>query len=1084
MSLPEYALRKKVTIVMVTLGIIVVGTISFLKLPQELFPPITFPQVTIVTDYVNAAPEEIETLITKPIEEAVGSVAGLKRLESISREGRSTIIVSFNWGQDIDFAALAVREKIDLIKERLPKEAEDPVVLKFDPLSRPIMIISVTGKDLKPVQMKLLSEKMLKDNLEKVDGVASATLSGGVSREIMIDIDQARLQANHLSLLEVIDSIDKANISYPAGSIKKGLYEYLIRTVGEFRSVREIEYAVAGVDTLKEFKREDTSFVERGASGPRETVDSLRTEVAKRLMEKRLVLVRDIADVVDGISEKTSISRYNGQENISISIQKQANANTIKLVDRLKETINFLAPDLAARGLNIDVIYDHSVFIRQSLKNLFSEALSGGFLAFIVLYFFLRSLGASLLVTISIPVTIIGVFFLMGASGITINIMSLGGLALAVGMIVDTSIVVVENIFRRRELGEDPEKGAISGANEVLWAVISSNLTTIAVFFPLIVFVPGILGQIIKDLSWTVIFSLVIAILVPLTLVTMLSVSVQIKKRKYQPWDWTKHFTQRLSGDTPKHKQNSFLMKTLAIVFLGIGLIVWLIIPSLEREVLPKVDQGQFIVKLDMPIGTRLAVTDRVSERIEEKIQKIPEVENIAVTIGSEKGGEGEVKIETLRVSQGLILVTLEPKRKKSSARVVQEIQELIKDVDVEGGQVDFVMQESEFQFAQGGVKPVLIEVKGYEFESMERLVDKIKKEIKSIPGVINVQDDLGEPTPETKLEIEKRRAALYGISALDVSLIAKAALEGVVATQYREEGREYDVRVRLSKKDRVNIANLNNLLLYSQVLDALIPLKEVAHIERGLGPSEIRRSNQDRTITVSADIRKDVKSKDVLAQVQRTLSKMDVPTDFQVLLSGKAKEIKESFSLVIFAFVLSVLLVYMIMASLFESFLQPLIIMITVPLAFVGVAIVLVLTGTSINVISLLGLVVLGGIVVNNGIVLIEYINQLRDEGWELTAAAFEAAKIRTRPILMSALTTVAGLIPLALGLGEGSELRQPLAITVIGGLCSSTFLTLGVVPSLYILIVRFADALFGFGDDEEELDQEGEEKVRIEKE
>ncbi|MBN1688090.1 MAG: efflux RND transporter permease subunit [Candidatus Omnitrophica bacterium] len=1072
MTLPEYAIRKKVTVVMVTLGLIVVGFISFTRLPQELFPPITFPQVTVVTDYVNAAPEEIEQLITKPIEESVGSVSGLKRIESVSREGRSTIVVSFNWGQDIDFAALAVREKIDLIKERLPKEAEDPVILKFDPLARPIMILSVTGKDLEPIRLKLLSEKMLKDNLEKVEGVASATISGGVDREILVEIDQGRLMANHLSLLDVIDSIDESNISYPAGSIKKGLYEYLIRTVGEFRSVKEIGYAVVGADVVEELRRQDTSFVEKGGQrGPRATIDGERADLAEQLLEKRLVLTRDIANIIDGFAEKTSISRFNGKENLSISIQKQAGANTIEVVDRLKKELEFLKEDVESRGLRYDIIYDHSTFIRQSLRNLFNEALAGGFLAFIILFLFLRSTYASLLVTVSIPITIMGVFFMMGVSGITLNIMSLGGLALAVGMIVDTSIVVLENIYRRHQLGDGVEQGAIYGAQEVMWAVIASNLTTIAVFFPLILFVPGILGQITKDLSLTVIFALVIAIIIPLTLVVMLSTYLKMQAKHYRPIPWAGILERNFLQGASRAKQNRFIwMVFLAVI--GLCAIIFVIYPTLDREVLPKVDQGQFLVKVDMPIGTRLEITNGICKKIEDYLHTLKDVQDVATTIGSEKTSRGEVKIETLRPSQALILVSLKKDRKKSSSEIVQSIWGHVKDLDLEKATVDFIVQESEFQeFAKAGAtKPIVVEVKGYDFDTMSDLVDRIEKKLASISGVMNIQDNIGEPSPETKLEIDKRRAALYGISALDISLTAKAAIDGVVATEYREGGKEIDVRVRLSEKDRENLDNINDLLLYSQVLDAFIPIKEVAQVQRGLGPSEIRRMDQERTVIVEADILKSKKTKDVLANVQDILKTIDVPQDFQVVLSGKAREIKESFAMVTFAFALSIMLVYMIMASLFESFVQPLIIMITVPLAFFGVAIALWLTGTSLNIISFIGIIVLGGVVVNNGIVLIEYINQLREEGMELAEATVQAAKIRTRPILMSALTTVVALIPLAMGFGEGAELRRPLAITVMGGLLSATFLTLIVVPCLYIFVVRLTERILG-SDDEEEM-------------
>lgn len=1070
MALPELVVKKKVTVMMLTLGLMGIGLISFVRLPQELFPPIIFPQITVITDYANAAPEEVETLITKPIEEAVGSASGLRRVESVSREGRSTVLVSFNWGQNVDFAALAIREKIDLIKERLPKEASDPIVLKFDPLTRPIVILSVTGKSLQPVQLKLYAEKIFKDNLEKLEGVASAIISGGVDREILIDIDQARLQANHISTLEVIDSVEKTNISYPAGSIKKGLYEYLIRTVGEYRSVKEIGYSVIAVDEVKKVRHEDTSFLEKGSEGPRETVDSLRSDDKRRLFDKRLVLVRDIADVVDGFSERTSISRHNSQENISISVQKQASANTIQVVDRILKTLDFLKEDIESRGLHYDIIYDHSIFIRKSLSDLANDAITGGFLAFLVLLFSLRAGAPALLTTLSIPMTIIGTFFLMGVGGITLNTMSLGGLALGAGMIVDTSIVVLENIFRHRQLGANPYEGAIRGTAEVIWPVITSNATTIAVFFPLIVFVPGIPGQLFKDLSWAIIYSQIVSTLIPLTFIPMMSVYLKVKAGGYKPLEWNQFMTRNLLGNIPRGKKIRFAL-TILIVTFAVCSSAFLILPGLEREVLPKVDQGQFLLKIDMPLGTRLEVTDRVCKRFEEIFKTVPEVKEVSVTIGSEKVSKGQVKTDTLRPSQGLILVTLKKERKKTSADVVRLIQDRTKTMELENARVDFVLQESEFAFAEGGTKPVLIEMKGYEFGQMAEMVTQVKRRLANIKGVINIQDDISQTSPETKLDIDRRRSALYGISALDIALISKAALDGVVATQYREAGREYDIRVRLSEKDRRNIDNLNNLLLYSKVLDALIPLKEVAAVQRGVGPSEIKRVDQERTVIISAEVDKYVKSKDVLPQVQEMLKNLNVApeTGIHIALSGKAREIKESFTKVIFAFMLALMLVYMIMAAQFESFLQPFIIMITVPLAFFGVLIALLISGTTVNVISALGVIILVGTVVNNGIILIEYINQLREEGMDVEEAALEAAKVRTRPILMSMVTSVMGLVPLALALGEGAELRAPMAVTMMGGLISSTFLTLVVLPCFYIVVTRLTQIFFG--ESEEDL-------------
>ncbi|MDD5672204.1 MAG: efflux RND transporter permease subunit, partial [Candidatus Omnitrophica bacterium] len=943
----------------------------------------------------------------------------------------------------------------------------------YNPLTRPILILSVTGEDLEPVRFKMLVEKMLRDNLEKVEGVASAAVSGGVNREILVEIDQGRLEANHLAILEVIQSVEEANVSYPAGSIKKGLYEYLIRTLGEFRTVKEIEYAVAGVDTMKDLRREDTSFIEKDDKGPRTTMDSLRQEYERKMLEKRLVLVRDIAKVIDGYAEKTSISRLNGKENIAISIQKQANANAIRVVERVREALATLKEDVEARGIHFRVVYDHSEFIRDSLVSLGNEAQSGGFLAFLCLFMFLRMVGPSLLVTVSIPISVLATFFCMALSGITLNTMSLQGLALAIGMIVDTSIVVLENIFRLREGGMEAKEAAVKGTNEVLWPVITSNMTTIAVFFPVIVFVPGIPGQLFRDLSWVIIYTQVISTIVPLTVVPMLSTYCKVKPHEYKPINLVGWFEKALKSRDTEKKQALYLFRVLFVV-LVIFSSVFYIVPRLEKEVLPKVDQGQFLVKVDMPLGTRLTITDELCRKIEDLLKDIPEIEEVAVTVGAEKSKAGEVKIETLRPSQGVILVTLKKERKRTSADIVAEMRKKMAPISTGGGEVDFVLQESEFAFAEGGVKPIMIEIRGYSFEVMTQLVAKVKEMLASIPGVLSIDDDMGKAAPETKMEIDKRRAALYGISALDISLTAKAAIEGVVATQFREAGKEYDIRVRLNERDRANMENLNSLLVYSQVLDSLIPLKEVAKIERGVGPGEIRRANQERTTIVAADIAKDAKSTEILSMVQKKLIEFQasgqVPPDFQVLLSGKAKEVKENFEKVTFAFVLAFILNYMIMASQFESFLQPFIIMFTVPLALIGVAVALLITGTSLNVISLLGIILLVGVPTNNGIVIIEFINQLRDEGWGVVDAAIHAAKIRARPILMSVCTSIMGLIPLVLGLGEGDELRAPMGITVMGGLISSTLLTLIVIPALYILFSFFTDRFTKEPEDEEE--------------
>ncbi len=1067
MSLPKLAIQQRVTTVMVSAGIVFLGIISLFSIRQELFPPLTFPQITVVTEYTNAAPEEIETLITRPLEEAISSTNGLRELKSISREGKSTIFASFGWNENVDFAALSVREKIDLVKERLPKEAGDPIVLKFDPLARPIVILSITGK-MSQIDLKLITERLLKENLEKIEGVASATISGGLDREIQVNLDQGQLQSAQVSILEVIDSIDHSNISYPAGSIKKGLYEYLIRTVGEFKTVPEIAYTVIATDTKKELKASPDIFLERSSRGSRETLDTLREEQGRTVGDKRLVMVRDVGTVNDTFHEKTSISRYNGKENISLSIQKQGSANTVKVAERIKQELKFLEEDIKSRGLNVEIIYDHSIFITQAISSVRNSAIAGAIIAALVLFPFFKSWLSTLIINIGIPISLIGTFFIFQVHGISLNTMSLAGLALGVGMMTDNSIVIIENIFRLREKGLPSVEASIQGATEVFWPVVSSTLTTIAVFLPMILFVPGVTGQLFKDLSWAVIYSLILSLLVSVTVIPMLSVYIKLPKG----------FGGSGSGASPNsfrsNVKNYFLkldQKGQNLVFLsivGVGFLTFLlslvIFKSLDTEVLPKVDQGQFLVKVNLPVGSRLEATDEVVKLVEQEARSITEIENITVTIGSSSSSKvGEVAVETLRQYQALVLMNLKQKRKRSSSQVASELKERLAKYHIEKAEIEYVLQESEFDFAAAGGKPIVVEVKGYELETLTKLVRRVEKLAGLIPGVTEILNDFGEPSPETKVEIDRKKAALFAISALDISLTAKAALEGAVATKFKEAGLEVDVRVRLEEKDRKDLSQIGEMLVYSKALETPVSIKDVAKIKQGYGPSEIRRKDQIRTITITAAIMKGYKEKEILAKLSRQLEKIDIPKDYTIDLTGKAREVSEAFRRIAFATALALILNYMIMAAQFESFLHPFIIMFTVPLALIGVAVALFVTHTALSVISLLGVLILGGNVVNNAIVLIDFINQSRREGMELVEACIESVFVRYRPIIMSTATTVVGLIPLALGIGDGAELQAPLAIGMIGGLSSATFFTLCVIPAVYVLVTRFVDGLFG---------------------
>ena len=1073
MSLPRYAIQQRVTTVMITGGLVFLGVIAALSIRKELFPPLTFPQVTIITDYANAAPEEIETLITRPLEEAISATNGLRELKSISQEGKSTIFASFSWNENIDFAALSVREKIDLVKERLPKEAGDPIVLKFDPLARPIMILSVTGK-MPPGDLKTITERFLKENLEKVEGVASATISGGLDREIQVTLDQGRLQSTQISILDVVDAIDKANISYPAGSIKKGLYEYLIRTVGEFRSVPEIGYTVVKTDVKKELERKQDTFLERGSKNTRETLDTSREEAERKVGEKRLVMIRDIGDVKDSFHERTSVSRYNGKENISIAIQKQGSANTVKVVDRIKKELQFLKDDLDARGINTEIIYDHSTFIRDSIASVRDAGIEGALIATFVLFPFFRNWLSSLMVSIVIPISVMGTFFIFQLQGITLNTMSLGGLAIGMGMMVDNCIVVIENIYRLREEGLSSIEAAVQGTNEVFWPIVSSTLTTIAVFLPMVLFIPGVAGQLFKDFSWAVIHSSNISLLMSVTLVPMLATYIGKPKKtdsKLKTFlDTNKIKVQNYFASISRADQNKIFMSIVGVGFL-LFLLSTLVFRTLDTEVLPKVDQGQFLIRVDLPVGSRIEATDEIVSVIENEARGISEVENVTVTIGSSSSSKaGEVKIETLRPYQALILVGLKEKRKRSSFDIASDLRHKLEQHKLQKAQIDFVLQESEFSFAQAGGKPVVIEIKGYDLEMLGKLTRRVKKTAASIPGITEIIDDIGEPSPETKVEIERRKAALYAISARDISLTTKAAIEGAVATTFKEAGKEIDVRVRLEEKDRKNLDQIADLLVYSNALEIPVPLKEVGTIKQGYGPSEIRRRDQIRTVTITAAIEKGFKEKIVFGKLTKALDQIEIPKDYTMDLTGKAKEVRESFRLIGFAVGLILILNYMIMAAQFESFLHPLIILVTVPLSLIGVALALFITHTAVSVISLLGVLILSGNAVNNPIVLIDFLNGQRREGMELVKASVEAAFVRFRPIIMSTITGVVSAVPLALGIGEGAQLQAPLAIAMIGGLVSATIFSLCVIPSLYILVTRLIDQLFGEQSFEEE--------------
>ncbi|MDO8536467.1 MAG: efflux RND transporter permease subunit [Candidatus Omnitrophota bacterium] len=1054
MNLPKFSVERPVTIIMIVTGVMVFGAVSLMLLPQELFPQITYPQLTVVTPYANAAPEEIETLITKPIEEAVGTVAGVKRIHSTSKEGLSLVIAEFGWNQNINFAALGMREKIDLIKERLPRDAEEPIVLPYNPFDRPILILSVTSSgERSPLSLRDLTRRMLKDELEKVEGVASATISGGLEREIRVDIDQDKLQARRIPLLDVSRAVSSSNLNYPAGTIKESFYEYLIRTLGEFEKVRDIENVSIGSGMS------DEEMYENQAGGG----NAGKGKISK---DKRLIYLKDVAKITDDLKERTSYSRYNGNENISLSIQKQALGNTVRIINRAKKKLSELRGDLP-KDIGVAVVYDQSTYIKSSITGVWDAAWQGGILVFIVLFYFLRNFWSAIIVTLTIPISVMATFALMFFSNVSINMMSLGGLAFGVGSLVDCAIVVVENIFRHMQLGKEKKEAAIVGANEVFISVTGSILTTVVVFLPLI-FVVGIIGQVSKDFALTVTFSLLASLVASLTIVPLLAARgisagkgiVVENEDDLSTMDKAKAASKMrriYEGLLEKfvEKKGLYLSITLAIFIASLGLFAFM-----DKELMPKVDQGQFVVKIDMPAGTRLVITNGLSEKVEKLIRSIPEVDSMNVTVGSTQESSTKHVLDRLGSNQAEIIVNLKAKRKLGSSDVVQVIKDRLSATKLGGARIEYILQENVLTAGLGAQAPVTIEIKGNDLKELERLTMDTQAGLGKIEGIYGIKNNLAEPSPETKIYIDKDKASMYGLSVSDIAQTAIIALKGSVSSKFKEKGQEHDIRVRLSEKDRDSFNKLGRIQIQSP-MGMSVPLSSVATFGVGKGPSEIRRTNQERVVSVYANVY-DRPMKDVYTDVGDMINKLNIPKNYMVKLTGETEEMKASFESMRNAIIAAFVLVYMVMAALFESLWQPFIIMFTIPLSLIGVAWALLLTHTSVSAYVLMGVGVLGGIVVNNAIVLIDCTNLFIARGMNVKEAVIYASKIRLRPILMTALTTILGLAPMAFLGGEGAELRAPMAITVMGGLLVATFLTLVVIPTMYLGFVEIRDKIF----------------------
>ncbi|MBF0216225.1 MAG: efflux RND transporter permease subunit [Candidatus Omnitrophica bacterium] len=1041
MTLASFSINRPVTTVMIYLGLGLFGIISLLKMPMELFPEIKYPQLTIFTGYANAAPQEVETLLTKPIEEAVGTASGIRAIRSISKEGVSLVFAEFDWDQNMDFASLRVREKVDLVKAGLPRDATEPLVVMFNPFDMPIMRLSVTGnRDL--LDLRRIAKDRIKDELEKVEGVASASVEGGLEREILVDIDQGKLSNYNVPILTISDAITNSNLNYPAGTIKESFYEYMIRTLGEFEKMDELKDVVIASNADEQGEGQQENY----------GISLKKLEISKVV---NVVLLKDVAEVKDTFKEKSSFSRYNRKENISISIQKQSQANTIQVVEKVRKAIVAMK-DKVPKDIQINVTLDQSVFIKDAIRSVTDAAWQGAVLAFITLYIFLKNMKTAFIVTVNIPITVVIVFIFMYFPGISINIMSMGGLALGVGMMLDNAVVIIENIFRHKEMGSEMSVAAEKGTDEVVNAVIASTLTSVSVFLPM-VFVIGIAGQLFKQISFTITFCQIISLVVAIMTIPLMSLKMGLGKGGVKSADlftggkgWMKLVKLYEGALRAFMKVKGLGLLGMLALFLG-SLMLW---GSLDKELMPKADQGEFMVKVDLPVGTIVEETNRTVERVEDTISRIvPEAATINTIVGAEKGESTKDIIKSIGSNQAQIMVALKDNKKRTTSEIVDILVPVLKGKAFRGATIEVLIQQGIMSGAFGGsAKPIAVEIKGEDLEVIGKIAKRVREKLEGIKGIFGIEDDFPDPIPEVRIIIDKDKAALYNLSVVDLARMAQTVIRGYIPSQFKEKGKEIDIRVVLKKKDRDQYSKIQRLIVNSPVAGP-VPLSKVVKFEQGMGPSEIRRISQEKTITVSANVSQR-KISDVNTEIEAALKNVEVEKNYRVRMGGESEEMKKSFASLVFAITLSILLVYMVMAAQFESITQPFIILFTVPLSIIGVILALYFTKTSVNVISLLGVVILGGIVVNNGIVLIDFTNLLvKEKGLSRHDAIIEAGLTRLRPIMMTAFSTVLGLFPMILASGRGAELQRPMAISVAGGMAVSTSLTLFVIPAIYVI-------------------------------
>lgn len=1011
MRISHFAVRRPILTIMVSFIVIILGSISLSRLSIDLMPDVSPPTLTISASYENASPEEVEKLITRPIEEAMSALTGLEEVSSRSSEGSTRVRLTFVWGTDLEAAANDIRDRLDRV--RLPDDAPSPNLRKYDMANFPILILGATGIS-DSLRMQRIIDEQVQHRIERLPGVASLDIWGGLEREIQVNLDAAKIKALDLPIDQILRKIKEENVTVPAGSLDAGNYEIMIRTQGEYISLRELE----------------------------EMIVALRKGAPVRL--------RDIADVRDSHHKISRIVRINGEPGIRMSVSKRAGTNTVKVAEGVLHEVELINRDIPY--IRIAPIIDTSDFIKRSISNILTALLFGGVLAILVLLFFLRSISSTAIIATAIPVSIIATFGLMLFGGLTLNIMTIGGLALGIGMLVDNAIVVLENIYRLRESGLPPERAAIEGSDEVSAAIIASTLTTLAVFMPLI-FVQGMSGIMFVQLSYVVSFALACSLVVALTLVPTLSARVKnSKKAETGSGPGKTHGSiYRFLGKIFSHMEDNYrqalifsLKHRWLIIVMGVLLFSGslLLVPFIGYEFMPQADEGEIRISVEMETGTRMDVTDQTLRKVEAIVKPlVPEAESMESYVGGYRSrNNGTIRMRLKKESE----------RTRSSDEIAMDLERRLQNIPGTSIRIRTSQGLFLFRMLTQDTERMEIEIRGHDLETADALARKVLERLETVDGITDTRTRSRSGNPEEHIIINRERAADLKLSVSTIADTIKTIVSGTRAGFYREGGNEYDILVQLEETKDADLKDILDLTVTNAAGQPVI-LRSVVSVQSRKGPLNITRIDQERVITVRANISgRDLGS--VVADVRKSIQGIPVPTGFSIVFGGEYEQQQEAYRELLLNFILAIVLVYMVMASLYESLRDPFVVMFSVPLAAIGVILMLFLTETTFNVQTFIGCIMLGGIVVNNAILLVDHTNLLiRRDSMPRREAIIEAGRRRLRPILMTATTTVLALIPLALGYGEGGEAQAPLARAVIGGLFSSTIITLVFVPTIY---------------------------------